>query len=263
VLFNRYIDDQVAWINGQKVAAKRSGVLVPLAVFPSFVERLESAVGGRRSQPVDTTYSKLSVAIFHHITEIASKDEKYHDVVYMENYHFLWQAFAGRGGSVPALAAAVTSAEQKFNDNLNNYLKWNVEYEMKEFAAFSALLEKELKQTDSNDVQFTDRLSKHELRDLVKKFLGSKSIAHNIDEMLKRIRKHLPKNPMLVKYVFERLGKYFVSRFEQFEKTVSDCYQSERLAVPVSEIAEMFRTKSSVQVIAAAKDEPNDQPDDE
>jgi len=206
VLFNHFIDDQVAWINSQKVAAKRSGVLVPYAKFPSFSERMEVVVKGIRSQNVDTTYHKLTFAMFHYLDEIAKQDDKYADVVYMENYWYYWKVFSARSTPVPAIAPSVVTAESKYQEHMNHYLKWNVDYEMVDYGKFFDKLEAQLKQTAAEDVQFTGELSRHDLRSLIKNKLSIKEIMRHVDNMFKRINKHLTKKPSLDYF---GLGKTF------------------------------------------------------
>lgn len=63
-------------------------MLSPVARFPAFVERLESVCKNGRSEAADMTYNKLSVALLQWVEKIAKLNEKYQNVVIMENTHF-------------------------------------------------------------------------------------------------------------------------------------------------------------------------------
>ncbi len=113
--FNKFIDEELKWIEGYRVGAKRSGVLMPFAKFPPFVERLDAVVKGARCQAADTALFKLWSALDHCVKVVAEQSEKYMNVVYTENYHFFYRVFVSRPTPIPALAKAMALCDHKYH----------------------------------------------------------------------------------------------------------------------------------------------------
>ena len=111
--FNRYIDDQITYINSQTPTPKRAGILSPLLKFPNLILKCESIVLPLKSSAADTSYQKVSFALFRWLEGVAKTDEKYTDVLLVENYYYFWHTFSvGFPHSVPALQLPVEKAQQ-------------------------------------------------------------------------------------------------------------------------------------------------------
>ncbi len=113
--FNKFIDEELKWVETYRTTAKQSGVLVPFAKFPSFVERLDSVVKGARCQAADTSLFKLWNALDKCVHAVAESNDKYMHVVFTENYHFFYRVFVSRAVPVPALAKAMALCDQKYH----------------------------------------------------------------------------------------------------------------------------------------------------
>lgn len=246
----RFADEEVQWISGQRPSAKRAGVLPPFAKFPTFVDRVESVVKGTRNQAADMTYQKFSFALFKWLEAVAKSDDKYTDVVMLENCHFFFVVFSAR--QVPALQQAVNQAKDKYQEHLRRYVEWSIEYEMPQFAKFFSNLTSQLKSVGADDIMFTNELSKHDLRNLIKNYLQLSKLSKSVLAMLQRIHKHLPKNSMLVREVWEHLADAFLVRFQEFEKLVSACYQNEKLPFTMEALAATVPRGSAVSLAAEA-----------
>lgn len=114
VLFNTFLNQELSWINGLKVSPKRCAVLPPFSKFPAFVARMEQAVGHARNETADITYHKFAHTLFKWLGTVAESDDKYTDIVYMENFHFFWRVFEHKTERIPALAESISSSKLKY-----------------------------------------------------------------------------------------------------------------------------------------------------
>ena len=240
-LFNRYIDEQLAGVTASTPSPKRAGVLAPLLKFPSFILKCESVVRGSGSSAADTSYQKLSFALFRWLETVAKSDEKYTDVCLIENYHYFQHAFtAAFPYSIPALALPVEKAAAGYALHLSRYIAWQIEYEMKEVQRFWQRLEEAQKQMQAEDIQHSRELGKHEMRLIARDRLSSRQLTKALQEMYKRVRKHLPRNEEMAKIVWGRVGDALLDRLRWFEKSLAESYGNEKMAVSVPEVQEMI-----------------------
>ena len=147
-----------------------------------------------RSQAADTSYQKLASGLFRWLEHVAKSDDKYTDVVYLENMHFFLQLFRTPHLSVPALDQFLRKADILYAEHMSRYVNWNIDYEMPLITKFWNKLEEQLKSIQPEDIPFAAELSKHDLRAISKGPLASKNLQKSLTNVLKRIEKHLPKN---------------------------------------------------------------------
>jgi len=264
--FNQFVDGEIEWLQGQKVNPKRCGVLQPFLRFPALVDRMENVVapggadsitprgsssgGGHvfpRSQAADTSYQKLSSALFRWLESVARMDDKYTDVVVMENAHFFHEVFQAPHLRVPALESAVERTGTLYDTHCRRYVEWNIGYEMPALLEFWNRLEEQIKSIVPEDIPFAAGLSKHDLRALFKGPLAVKTLQKSLINVLKRVEKHMPKNPGMIAVVWKQIQATFLARFARFEKLVADCYSNEKLATTQQDVQELF-----AQILPAA-----------
>lgn len=235
-LWAAFVDAEVSGINQSVMSGKQAGVLPTLLKFPAFIEHCEAVVGGRRSQTADMSYSKLAVALLAWIDRVAKQDEKYADVVVMENLHYLYCVFAFREPKLGALQALTERAKKGYLDARKRYVQWHLDYEVPPLTKFWKRLGEELKTTAVDEIQLSPDLGKHELREVVKTYLNVKSVEKHAKAMLERLRKHLPKNKTLVDEVWAEIRMQFLSQFIWFERLMRSCYQNEAVGLSPADI---------------------------
>ena len=240
MLFNRFIDEQIAQVSATTASPKKSGVLPPVLKFPSFILKCESVVRGTGSSAAATSYQKLSFALFKWLEGVAKSDEKYTDVCLIENFHYFHHTFTSLPQPIPALQLPVEKAAAGYGHHLQRYIAWQVEYEMKDIARFWSRLEEAQKQMGVEDIQHSRDLGKHELRVITRDRLSSKAMHKSLVEVYKRVRKHLPRNDDMVRRVWGKVGEYVVERMRWFEKSVAQSYREEKLAVSSAEVQDMI-----------------------
>ncbi len=242
MMFNKFIDGEVQWIKGKKAAAKATGVLTPLLKFPSFSNKIEMVLDedGADIQVAVLAYHKLSNALFALVKETASEDAKKHGRrVLIENFHFFWKAFDSRMPQIAALQTKVEEAHAMYMQNLKEYVEWHVQYEMPKLTQFWDKLDQKLVNNNADELQFM--VPKQEVVSTMKKTLPG--LKKNIENVYKRLMKHMPENHDLRHEVWRALQAYFMDRFKRFESQVTQCYHNlKKLAVTVSDAEVMFAT---------------------
>lgn len=208
--------------------------------FPLFVDRMEGTSQRGRSQAVDATYQKVVGALFAHLDSVASSDEKYTDVVQLENNYYFWRVFSTRPEQVPALEPFVAASKLKYQTALKKYVAWNVEYEMSTIAKFWNKLESALKSVSKpTEIPIMADLSRQELHKLIHEHMTAHKITKRIRLMLERVKKHLSVRELEFE-VWSELKQHFFSRYQRFEGLVAECYTKEALLVPSQGIPEIF-----------------------
>ena len=192
--FNQFVDGEIEWLNALKPNPKRCGILQPFAKFPALVNRMENVVRSgagaaaalsptsksgsassataaataaaaaaasqARSQAADTSYQKLASALFRWLDGVAKSDDKYTDVVVMENAHHYHTMFSSPFLSVPALEQSVAKAGAAYKEHMARYVAWNIAYEMPAVTKFWARIEDQLKSILPEEIPFASELSK-------------------------------------------------------------------------------------------------------
>ena len=241
MLFNKFIDEQIAVVSAISASPKKSGVLPPVLRFPSFIVKCESVVRGSGSSAADTSYQKLSFALFRWLEAVAATDEKYTDVFLIENFYYFHTTFsAAFAQPIPALSVAVEKAAASYAARLQRYITWQVEYEMKEIARFWTRLEEAQKQMAPEEVQHSRDLGKHDLRAITRDKLTLKNVTRSVTEVYKRVRKHLPKNDGMARIVWGKVGEYLVERMRWFEQSVQQSYKEEKLQVTSADVQDII-----------------------
>jgi hypothetical protein len=118
----------------------------------------------------------------------------------------------------------------------------SIDYEMPLLTKFWSKLEEQLKSIPPEDIPFASELSKHDLRAITKGPLSLKVLQKSLTNVLRRIEKHLPKNPNMVHTVWFQLHQTFLARLGRFELLVQQCYQNEKVEVTQQQVKELFET---------------------
>jgi len=79
----------MAWLNHQKGDPKKAGVLQPVAKFPTLVLQVQEMCGDLERPFVAPHLYALARELFGWVTAVAQSNEKYTDVVKMQNFAYL------------------------------------------------------------------------------------------------------------------------------------------------------------------------------
>ena len=233
--FNRYIDEQIGWFSGQTPAAKRAGVLSPLLKFPNFILKCESIVLPLKSSAADTSYQKMSLSLFRWLEGVAKTDDKYTDVLLVENAYYFYHTFtAAFPHQIAALQMPVEKAQQLYALHLSKYIAWQCEYELKEVYRFWARLEQAQAQMQRDEIQHARELGRKELRDLMRERCNGRVMNKSLVEIYKRVKKHLPRNDGMVSVVWGKVGEALLDKWRWFERSVRESYVDEKWTAATS-----------------------------
>jgi len=236
--FSTFINNEIRWINSQKSNTKRGGILVPLLKFPTFVNKMEGVLDDSQDMQVKITYTKMAKSLFKLITDTADTNQKLGRkmLVLLENFHYFWRVFDTRIPRIRCLDAKVDEAYKLYLTNLREYVKWHVTYELEKLSKFWDDLDDKLSNNQTEELQFL--IPKQQVVSMVRKTLPY--LERNVQNMMKRVEKHLPTNMALRTEVWRALQEFFLKRFKNFESQVSRCYQNAKLPQTSSDVKKIF-----------------------
>jgi len=257
ISLNNFIESEQAWIRSSRPGIKQAGVLLPMQKFPSFIFKgILPALERARMHGVqdldDSIWAlpatKLITTLFSWVENLANKDEKYKDVLLMENFHYFTMVFKDRQGT-EVLKEWVKKADVKWKHHMSLYVRWSLKYEM---------------QGPPSLTEFWGRLfsaaQKHGAPDVIKVFvrvdeflavqdyfLTAKKLLKRVQNMHKRLQKHLKDNNVLRYTVWRCLEDYFIQSYTKFEKIALRCYRKHVHMPDVNDLREYFRSLAESQ----------------
>jgi len=252
ITLNNFIESEQAWIQSSRPAIKQAGVLLPMQKFPSFIFKgILPALERARKHGVhdldDSIWAlpatKLITTLFSWVENLANKDEKYKDVMLMENFHYFGTVFRDKPGT-EVLKEWVEKADAKWKHHMSQYVRWSLKYEM---------------QGPPSLTDFWDKLfsaaQKHGTPDVIKVFvrvdeflavqdyfLTAKKLPKRVQNMHKRLQKHLKDNNVLRYHVWRSLEDYFIQSYTKFEKIALRCYRKHVNIPDVNDLREYFQS---------------------
>eukprot|EP00611_Tribonema_gayanum_P024696 TRINITY_DN54_c3_g4_i1.p1 TRINITY_DN54_c3_g4~~TRINITY_DN54_c3_g4_i1.p1 ORF type:complete len:987 (-),score=317.17 TRINITY_DN54_c3_g4_i1:114-2939(-) len=222
--FNKFIGEQVLWVQNSKTDAKRPGVLAPFAKLPSLVDRMQAAMStaGKASsiQEASTAYLKLALALFQHLEQTAQANPKYANVIKMENLYFFKHTIGLR--DVPVLEDYVLQASSNFDTTSQNYLEWVLKCQFPYAMAFFARIEELVASVGAQDVPYHE--PKKNLDAMLKRHLDEKSVPDGLKLIYARMNKHLSKESCLLPVLWDHLNDMLFAQFSRYEELCHVCY---------------------------------------
>jgi Exocyst complex component Sec3 len=128
-----YTNEQLSWIEQQTGDPKKAGVAVPVTKFPSFVKQALEMTGAQRMPFVDEMLFQMAKKILQWIEGLAALNDKYADVVRIQNFGFFANSVGSMG--VTALETLVSFASQQAKEAEARYVLWMVSYSFPQLSA--------------------------------------------------------------------------------------------------------------------------------
>ncbi|KAL8293183.1 hypothetical protein RQP46_000877 [Phenoliferia psychrophenolica] len=182
---------------------KRKGVVPFVRIFPNFVARIESQLEDADKLNVrgivDSNYERIIATIFDSLQQMAKmdgegqgvaaedKDQLNYHVIIIENMHHITTVFARE--RLPALDEFVGQAREKYNENLDLYIKLILRRPLARPLDFFHGLEQLLRTTPPTEVSLHNAYTKGALRRTTSD-LRAKDLRKAIDALYKRVDKH-------------------------------------------------------------------------
>ncbi|KAM0792567.1 hypothetical protein ACM66B_005230 [Microbotryomycetes sp. NB124-2] len=201
-ILDRACKDQIKGIEQTKLTLKkRKGVVPFVRVFPMFVTRIEAQLEGcddlNIRNTVNDNYERIIATIFDCLQQMAKmdgegqggegKDQLNYHVILIENMHHIISVFAKQ--RVPVLAAFVSQAKEKYQQNLDSYIRLILRRPLSRVLDYFAGLESLLRTTPPTEVSLHSAYTKAALRRVLSD-LRSKDVRKAVDALYKRVDKH-------------------------------------------------------------------------
>nr|CAG4717564.1 unnamed protein product [Naegleria fowleri] len=262
-IIQKFITKQIESIQEFKCTIKKVHVVPFIAKFSYFNDRFESILTNFSDMSVarssaTTDYLKIISAMFDSIEKLAQTNEKHSDAFRMKNYSYFYHSLNKRPNlsQNEELIKHNEIAKKRFEECCRRYILWMINFKFEFLFHFIDGLEDCIKTTSKEDIIYQTQYSKAKVKELIKKY-DHQVMQKGIESIFKRMDKHIgqknvddssykiPKAieergpKVLHKEVWSRLRKFFVSKYERFEKIINEAYPT---CKPVStrEVEAMF-----------------------
>ena len=225
-----YTAEQATWIQLQKSDPKKAGVSLPVAKFPSFVRQVLEMTGGLIVDFAEELLYNLAKQLLQWIEGVAALNDKYADVVRVQNFGFFALAVGPIG--VPALEKFVNFAAQQRKEAETRYVLWMVSYSFPQLSALMARMDSVGTRVREEELALYVRR-----KDVVSVVgeLDGKQLMDAVGKMYKRLEKHCASaddhDLDLVAALWKKIRDRVVSRLQSLEEAALVSYQ---LVVPVT-----------------------------
>ena len=138
----KYICEQMHWISLQKGDPK-GGISLIAYRLPSIIYQIYFLIGEQKLICIDQLIERLIQASFDWIHNFSLQNDKYCDVIRIQNYSFLKEAFnlINNNNSI-LFKAFVDLAESVLKQAETSYVTWMVEYEFQSIAKLAKRLQR-------------------------------------------------------------------------------------------------------------------------
>eukprot|EP00002_Diphylleia_rotans_P008577 TRINITY_DN1849_c0_g1_i7.p1 TRINITY_DN1849_c0_g1~~TRINITY_DN1849_c0_g1_i7.p1 ORF type:complete len:505 (+),score=85.20 TRINITY_DN1849_c0_g1_i7:1058-2572(+) len=236
--FNKFVKEQIESIQECKISAKRCGIVPCFYKFPYFVSAVEFMSGNTAQARIDQMYTKIAVAMFEWMIQIAQQNPKYTRVSIMENMHYFHTSLTGK--CPPKLVEFDQKSITLYDENQRGYLSWHIEKQFPKLVRFFDDLVKLLTTVSEEEVQFESSHSKEAAKKMIKTV--DQTFDKNVIKMYKRARKHLDPQHGLLPHVWSLLVDRFVEIYKEYDSMVKRCYKTLSLSPPSDSIKDRIDT---------------------
>ncbi|XP_040190682.1 exocyst complex component 1 isoform X8 [Rana temporaria] len=223
--FDKCISNQIKQMEDVKISKKsKVGILPFVSGFEEFAELAESIFrGSERRGDLDKAYTKLIKAVFINVEKVANESQKTpRDVVMMENFHHILATLSRL--KISCLETEKRDAKQKYNDHLQSYVIYSLGHPLEKLNIFFEGVKARVAQGIGYDeVSYQLAFSKQELRKVIKDYPG-KEVKKGLDNLYKKMDKHLCEEENLLQVVWHTMQDEFIRQYKHFEGLIEKCY---------------------------------------
>lgn len=235
---DKFVDEQIKTIEETKVNLKGKNIRVVsfIRVFPVFVRRMEGFIkqhpdaGELEARKyMNNVYERMTKLMFDNLEKIAreaenaseDKEQMYAHILSLENMHHLYNEL--RGQKVSFLDSHVKYAKEKYDADLNAYIRSVVRKPLGKLLDFFEGIEDLLKAKSPEEVGFHFNYNKAALRKVIAAYPG-KEIRKSIESLKKRVDKHYSEEEGLLQVVWRGIQEEFIRLHRHFESLIQKCY---------------------------------------
>uniref|UniRef100_H2ZSP2 Exocyst complex component 1 n=1 Tax=Latimeria chalumnae TaxID=7897 RepID=H2ZSP2_LATCH len=241
--FDKCISNQIKQMEEVKISKKsKVGILPFVSGFEEFAELAESIFrNAERRGDLDKAYLKLIRAVFIYVEKVANDSQKTpRDVVMMENFHHIFATLSRL--KISCLEAERREAKQKYTDHLQSYVIYSLGQPLEKLNHFFEGIEARVAQgVREEEVSYQLAFNKQELRKVIKEYPG-KEVKKGLDNLYKKVDKHLCEEENLLQVVWHSMQDEFIRQYKHFEGLIGRCYPGSGVSMEftIQDILEYF-----------------------
>ncbi|KAM4738492.1 exocyst complex component 1 isoform 2-T2 [Anableps anableps] len=241
--FDKCISSQIKQMEEVKISKKsKVGILPFVTRFEEFAELAETIFrNAERRGDLDKAYVKLIRAVFMNVEKVASESQKTpRDVVMMENFHHIFSTLSRL--KISCLDAERREAKHKYTDHLQSYVINSLGQPLEKLNHFFEGVEARVAQgVREEEVSYQLAFNKQELRKVIKEYPG-KEVKKGLDNLYKKVDKHLCEEESLLQVVWHSMQDEFIRQYKHFEGLIGRCYPGSGITMEftIQDILEYF-----------------------
>uniref|UniRef100_A0A4W6CK34 Exocyst complex component 1 n=1 Tax=Lates calcarifer TaxID=8187 RepID=A0A4W6CK34_LATCA len=244
--FDKCISGQIRQMEEVKISKKsKVGILLFVAGFEEFAELAETIFrNAERRGDLDKAYVKLIRAVFMNVEKVANESQKTpRDVVMMENFHHIFSTLSRL--KISCLDAERREAKHKYTDHLQSYVINSLGQPLEKLNHFFEGVEARVAQgVREEEVSYQLAFNKQELRKVIKEYPG-KEVKKGLDNLYKKVDKHLCEEESLLQVVWHSMQDEFIRQYKHFEDLIGRCYPGSGITMEFT-IQDMLEYFSSI-----------------
>ncbi|XP_048062380.1 exocyst complex component 1 isoform X1 [Megalobrama amblycephala] len=244
--FDKCISGQIRQMEEVKISKKsKVGILPFVTGFEEFAKLAEAIFrNAERRGDLDKAYIKLIRAVFHNVEKVALESQKTpRDVVMMENFHHIFSTLSSL--KISCLEAERKEAKQKYTEHLQSYVINSLGQPLEKLNHFFEGVEARVAQgVREEEVSYQLAFNKQELRKVIKEYPG-KEVKKGLDNLYKKVDKHLCEEENLLQVVWHSMQDEFIRQYKHFEGLINRCYPGSGITMEFT-IQDMLEYFSSI-----------------
>lgn len=201
-----YIQQQYDYMVSYTIAPKQSGVLTVIRPLPCYIYTLLNAALHppiKDTRYIDHTLDKLLNGVYVCLNHIGKSDEKYIDILYIENlYYILYNNYIKQCPPSIKLQQLLQQVQQVYQQHTTQYVEWMIRYELTLLCSTINKLDDAARTTKTDEIQFISGLSRQDMRSMINKQCTNKTINKYCIDMYKRLHKHVTSHMELIQVIW-------------------------------------------------------------
>lgn len=244
--FDKCISGQIRQMEEVKISKKsKVGILPFVTGFEEFAKLAEAIFrNAERRGDLDKAYIKLMRAVFNNVEKVANESQKTpRDVVMMENFHHIFSTLSSL--KISCLETERKEAKQKYTEHLQSYVINSLGQPLEKLNHFFEGVEARVAQgVREEEVSYQLAFNKQELRKVIKEYPG-KEVKKGLDNLYKKVDKHLCEEESLLQVVWHSMQDEFIRQYKHFEGLINRCYPGSGITMEFT-IQDMLEYFSSI-----------------
>ncbi|XP_016311737.1 exocyst complex component 1-like isoform X3 [Sinocyclocheilus anshuiensis] len=244
--FDKCISGQIRQMEEVKISKKsKVGILPFVTGFEEFAKLAEAIFrNAERRGDLDKAYIKLIRAVFSNVEKVANESQKTpRDVVMMENFHHIFSTLSSL--KISCLELERKEAKQKYTEHLQSYVINSLGQPLEKLNHFFEGVEARVAQgVREEEVSYQLAFNKQELRKVIKEYPG-KEVKKGLDNLYKKVDKHLCEEENLLQVVWHSMQDEFIRQYKHFEGLINRCYPGSGITMEFT-IQDMLEYFSSI-----------------